>query len=89
MENKSWDIISYEYREAAEEFAKKWEMNVSDHIIDIIKSVMMMRDGIVDGGSFVKAVCNNNLVDAVVRADLDCLANLKIITLSYSQSFVK
>jgi hypothetical protein len=68
------------FYETAREFVKKYEENVSEHIIDIIVSVMVTRDGVGPmGGSFVQSIVNNNLFDAVNRADQDCLKNLKII----------
>lgn len=71
------------YETRAINFAKEWEEEVSDHIIDIIISVMFTRDKIQNGGSFVEAVCNNNLYQAVSRADKDCINHLKLITLAY------
>lgn len=71
------------YETRAINFAKEWEEEVSDNIIDIIISVMFTRDKIQNGGSFVEAVCNNNLYQAVSRADKDCINHLKLITLAY------
>jgi len=70
------------YREKAIEFAKSYNEQVSDHIIDVIVSVCMTRDKVRIGGSFVQAVVNNHLHEAISRADADCLKNLRIITLS-------
>ena len=39
------------------------------HIVQIGKSIMMHRDGILNGGGFVTAFVNNDLIDAVNRAD--------------------
>ena len=70
------------YREKAIEFAKSYNEQVSDHIIDVIVSVCMTRDKVRIGGSFVQAVVNNHLHEAISKADADCLKNLRIITLS-------
>ncbi|HRW20625.1 MAG TPA: hypothetical protein P5509_01500 [Bacteroidales bacterium] len=40
-----------------------------DHIYDIAASVVLTRDEIMYGGSFVQAVVNNDLEQAVSRAD--------------------
>ena len=39
------------------------------HIVHIGSSIMMHRDGILNGGGFVTAFVNNDLIDAVNRAD--------------------
>lgn len=70
------------YETRAIEFAKEWQEEVSDHIIDVIISVMFTRDKVQDGGSFVQSVCNNDLYQAVTRADMDCIKHLKLITLA-------
>ena len=47
-----------------------------DHVCDIAASVMMTRDNVLIGGSFVRAVIDNNLEQAVNRADSVCIRNL-------------
>ena len=75
--------------QTARDFVKRYDVEVSDHIIDIIVSVMRTRDGIGPmGGSFVQSIVNNDLYDAVTRGDKDCLKNLKIITLAKRNCFV-
>jgi hypothetical protein len=68
-----------EYQERARQFAKEYNVEVSEHIIDVMRSVMMTRDKVLQGGSFVQAVVDNNLREAISRADGACLANIKII----------
>jgi len=46
-------------------------------------SAMMTRDKVMMGGSFVQAVVQNNLSEAVSRADAACLANIRIIVLAF------
>lgn len=66
------------YKEVAVKFAKKYEVD-NDHIIDIITSLMMTRDGHWSGGSFVQAVLENDLLKTINRADATCLSNLRVI----------
>ena len=68
-----------EYQERARQFAKEYGADVSEHIIDVMRSVMMTRDKVLIGGSFAQAVADNNLREAISRADGACLANIKII----------
>jgi CMP-2-keto-3-deoxyoctulosonic acid synthetase len=79
---KDYQQIYLNYREKCKEFAKAYNEKVSDHIIDIMVSVCMTRDNHKAGGSFVQAVVNNNLHEAISRADQECLKNLRIITLT-------
>jgi hypothetical protein len=72
------DKIS-EYRGRAKEYAKEWEESPSEHIIGIMASVMMTRDNIISGGSFVQAVVDNNLYLAINRGDVECQKNIRLI----------
>ena len=69
-----------QYQKAAKSYADKFGIT-DNHIIDIITSVMMARDRVGPlGGSFVQAVVNNNLFEAVSRADSECIKYIKEIT---------
>lgn len=46
------------------------------HVCHIAASIMMTRDKVLLGGSFVQAVVDNNLEQAVNRADSVCIGNL-------------
>jgi hypothetical protein len=70
------------YINKAKEFVAEYQVEVSDHIIHVIASVMMTRDNVQQGGSFVQCVINNDLYGAISRADKSCLENLKIIVLA-------
>lgn len=70
------------YINKAKEFVAKYEVEVSDHIIHVIASVMMTRDNVQQGGSFVQYVIKNDLYGAITRADKSCLENLRIIVLA-------
>ena len=54
----------------------------STHIIDICSSVMMTRDGVLHGGSFVQAVVDNDLIKALAYADTECRENLLTIAVA-------
>ena len=80
MEN-TWEETRNKYKMAAVHFADRYGETVSDHIIDVMISVMMTRDKVLQGGSFVQAVVANDLKESISRADTDCGKNLRIITL--------
>lgn len=74
--------IREQYRERAIEFAKEWQIEVSDHIVDIMVSIMATRDkSSYAGGGFVQAVVDNNLYLAMSRADSDCRNNIFLLTM--------
>lgn len=56
-------------------------MDVSDHVVDVMISIMMHRDGVQRGGGFVEAIINNNLDDACSRADSECIKYLRLFSL--------
>jgi hypothetical protein len=69
-----------QYYQKVTEFAKQYGPLPSNHILDIMVSVMRTRDNDGwQGGGFVTAVIQNNLSSAISRADNDCLSNLKLI----------
>jgi hypothetical protein len=74
--------IREQYRERAIQFAKEWKEDVSEHILDIMVSIMATRDkSSYAGGGFVQAVVDNNLYLALSRADNDCRKNIFILTM--------
>jgi len=77
------------YYQTAESFIRKYMIEPSFHLKDIVSSVMMTRDNIRPGGSFVQAVCNNDLFDAVNRADTECRSYLHIIAAAFRYAHVK
>jgi hypothetical protein len=80
MEN-NWEETRNKYRMAVVHFANRYGVEVSEHVIDVMISVMMTRDKVLQGGSFVQAVVANDLKESISRADTDCGKNLRIITL--------
>lgn len=73
--------IMDKYRAKAREFAKGWKVE-NDHVINICASVMMTRDGVLQGGSFVQAIIDNNLYEAINRADDTCINHLKLFVIA-------
>lgn len=51
--------------------------NDFDHVASIGASVMMTRDNYIPGGSFVQSIIDNNLEQAINRADDVCVRALK------------
>ena len=80
MEN-TWEETRNKYRMAVVHFANRYNETVSEHIIDVMISTMLTRDGVLQGGSFVDAIVTNNLKEAISRADAECTKHLRIITL--------
>jgi hypothetical protein len=82
------DIIN-QYRFVAEEFAAQYDVS-SQHIISIISSVMMTRDGKgIPGGEFVQSVVSNDLFGAVSRADNECYNHLKVIVAANQYAYLE
>ena len=80
--------IVKQYQLAAEEFALQYEVT-NPHIINIISSVMMTRDGKgLQGGSFVQSVVDNDLFGAISRADDVCYQNLKVIVAANQYAYL-
>lgn len=79
-------------RVRAIQFANEWKSEfpeVTDHNIDIMVSIMCTRDkSSYPGGGFVEAVCENNLYQAISRADSSNLKVLKLLVLCYRNCFV-
>jgi hypothetical protein len=88
MEN-TWEETRNKYREAVIHFLNRYNEQVSEHIIDVMISVMMTRDNVLQGGSFVQAVVGNNLKETISRADADCSKNIRIITICSQHCYVE
>ena len=72
------------------EFAKEWNCdNVSNHILDIMVSIMCTRDkSSYAGGGFVEAVVANNLYLSLSRADTDCKNNIFLLAMCSKNCFI-
>ena len=77
------------YKDAVVRFLNDYEETASNHIIEVMISVMMTRDNLIQGGSFVQAVVDNDLRKAVSRADKECTAYLRVITLCANECYVE
>jgi hypothetical protein len=83
--------IREQYRERAIQFAIEYGFtNVSEHILDIMVSIMCTRDkSSYAGGGFVEAVVANNLYLALSRADTDCRNNIFLLTMCKANCFIQ
>jgi hypothetical protein len=68
------------YKAAAQRWAAMYKVD-EQHAIDVAASVLMTRDGVLQGGSFVQAIVDNNLREAINRADDTCIKYLKFFTI--------
>jgi hypothetical protein len=75
--------IREQYREKAIQYAEKYGYEkISDHILDIMVSIMATRDKTsYSGGHFVNAIINNDLRGAINRADDECFKYLKLLVM--------
>lgn len=81
-------------REKCYEVATKFAIdygftNVSEHILDIMVSIMCTRDkSSYAGGGFVEAVVANDLYLALSRADSDCRANIYLLAMCNANCYI-
>jgi hypothetical protein len=68
------------YKAAAQRWAAMYKVD-EQHAIDVAASVLMTRDGVLQGGSFVQAIVDNNLREAINRADDTCIKYLKFFSI--------
>lgn len=68
------------YKAAAQRWAAMYKVD-DQHAIDVAASILMTRDNVLQGGSFVQAVVNNNLREAINRADDTCVKYLKFFSI--------
>ena len=76
------------YELVAKDIAKRYKYIVTSHIIDVAISIMMHRDKIQLGGSFVEAICNNDLDNSCSRADDECISFLRYFSLVKKLGFI-
>lgn len=67
------------YKAAAQKWAAMYKVD-EQHAINVAASILMTRDGVLQGGSFAQAIVDNNLREAVGRADDTCIKYLKFFT---------
>ena len=82
--------IREQCRERATQFAIDYGFtDVSEHILDVMVSIMCTRDkSSYAGGGFVQAVVDNNLYLAMSRADVDCRNNIYLLTMCKANCFI-
>jgi len=82
--------IREQCRERATQFAIDYGFtNVSEHILDVMVSIMCTRDkSSYAGGGFVQAVVANDLYLALSRADTDCRNNIYLLTMCKANCFI-
>jgi hypothetical protein len=82
--------IRQQCKERATKFAIDYGFpDVSEHIIDVMASIMCTRDKTShSGGSFVQAVVNNDLYLALSRADTDCRNNIFLLAMCKANCFL-
>ena len=75
----------------AVKFASEWGYDeVSNHILDIMVSIMCTRDkSSYAGGGFVEAIVSNDLYSAATRADSECVKYLKLLALTNKQCYAE
>jgi hypothetical protein len=82
--------IREQCRERATQFAIDYGFTtVSEHILDIMVSIMCTRDkSSYAGGGFVEAVVANNLYLALSRADTECRNNIYLLTMCNANCYL-
>lgn len=77
------------YKDRSIEFCKENGYdNVSDHIINIMISIIMTRDNVLSGGGFVKSVVDNRLYEAINCADKECYEHLKLLVQTNKECYL-
>ncbi len=68
------------YKAAAQRWAAMYKVD-EQHAIDVAASVLMTRDKVQMGGSFAHALVDNNLREAINRADDICIKYLRFFSI--------
>ncbi len=84
----NYQELREKYKQSVLKFAKGWKAELTDHQVDTMISVMLHRDKIQMGGSFVEAIANNDLYGAISRADVENFQNLKLVTLCFKNNHI-
>jgi hypothetical protein len=81
--------LTEKYKERSKQFCEdNGNLDVSTHLINVIVSVMMTRDEVLTGGSFVRSVVDNRLFEAINLADSECYRHLKLIVLANKECYL-
>lgn len=65
------------------------ESEEDNHIVHVASSIMMTRDNVIQGGSFVQAFVDNKLAEAINRADDQVINHFRFLTNVKSFSYVE
>jgi hypothetical protein len=86
---KNFDEIRNKYRSEVINFIHPYRVAPPEQVINVMVDTLLTRDCEIMGGDFSKAVIENNLYEAILRADSDCLQYLKIIVIIANQLYFK
>lgn len=80
---KTYNDTAHKYLESQRTFFGLNDLGKTefDHIVSLAASVMMTRDSVMMGGGFVQAIIDNNLSEAIGRADTTALKGLKALVM--------
>lgn len=80
--------ISEKYEALVTERCKAYGWKLSDHVEDVMKSMLMTRDKHWMGGDFTQAVLANDLGAAIRRADDEIVKHLKHMVIARDNFFL-
>jgi hypothetical protein len=80
--------IRTSYSDLVNKKCEEYGWKLSDHVKDVIISLLLTRDGIWSGGDFVRAVLSNDLKDSVNRADSEIIHHLIHIVIARDNFFI-
>lgn len=86
---KNFQEIRNKYRTEVINFIQPYNLSPSEHVINVMVDTLLMRDAEQMSGDFSKAVIDNNLYEAVLRADKETLQHLKMIVILANQLYFK
>jgi len=64
----------------------KWEL--SKHVLDVMKSVLMTRDNVWQGGGGVQSIISNNLRQCINHCDSEIVRHLKELVIARDNFFI-
>lgn len=82
------DILE-KYQALVDERCKAYSWDVSYHVKDVMKSMLLTRDKQWHGGDFTQAVLANDLGAAIRRADDEMVKHLKHMVIARDNFFLR
>jgi hypothetical protein len=58
------------------------------YMVDIVSNIMMHRDKVSVGNSFVQSICRNDLRGTVETAPTSCLKHLRTLVMAHQNVFI-